>query len=102
MNYFEIILAVLDRWYKSFAQATPKLAVGILVFLFFLTMSSYLSKLSVKIFHRFFPKSKNNSIVTLIKVFKFLTRCAFRNIGKKIVHLIKKSYIYLTTNHLNT
>ena len=31
-----------------------------------------------------------------------LTRCAFRNIGKKIVHLIKKSYIYLTTNHLNT
>ena len=30
------------------------------------------------------------------------TRCAFRNIGKKIVHLIKKSYIYLTTNHLNT
>ena len=72
MNYFEIILAVLDRWYKSFAQATPKLAVGILVFLFFLTMSSYLSKLSVKIFHRFFPKSKNNSIVTLIKVFKFL------------------------------
>ena len=32
----------------------------------------------------------------------YITRCAFRNIGKKIVHLIKKSYIYLTTNHLNT
>ncbi len=34
--------------------------------------------------------------------YKYYTRCAFRNIGKKIVHLIKKSYIYLTTNHLNT
>lgn len=35
-------------------------------------MSSYLSRLSVRIFHRLFPKSKNNSIVTLIGVFKFL------------------------------
>lgn len=72
MNYFEIVYAVLQRWYDNLAQATPKIAVGILVFFLFLTMSSYLSKISVKIFHRFFPKSKNNSIVTLIKVFKFL------------------------------
>lgn len=72
MNYFEIVYAVLQRWFNNLAQATPKIAVGILVFFLFLTMSSYLSKISVKIFHRFFPKSKNNSIVTLIKVFKFL------------------------------
>lgn len=72
MNYFEIVYAVLQRWYDNLAQATPKIAVGILVFFLFLTMSSYLSKISVKIFHRFFPKSKNNSIVTLIKVFKVL------------------------------
>ncbi|SEW17239.1 mechanosensitive ion channel family protein [Kaistella antarctica] len=65
-------MSVLHKWYAGFAQATPRLAVGILVFLLFLTMSTFLSKVSVKIFHRFFPKSKNKSIVTLIKVFKFL------------------------------
>lgn len=72
MNYYEIIMSVLDRWYKSFAQATPKLAVGILIFLLFLTLSTYLSKISVRIFQKFFPKNNNSSIVTLIKVFKFL------------------------------
>ena len=72
MNYYETILSVLDKWYRGFAEATPRLAVGILVFILFLTMSSFLSRVSVKIFHKFFPKSKNKSIVTLIKVFKFL------------------------------
>ena len=72
MNYYETIMSVLDRWYRGFAEATPRLAVGILVFILFLTMSSFLSKVSVRIFHKFFPKSKNKSIVTLIKVFKFL------------------------------
>ena len=72
MNYFDIILSVLHKWYAGFAHATPRLIVGILVFLFFLTTSSYLSKLSVRLFHQFFPKSKSSSIVTLIKVFKFL------------------------------
>lgn len=65
-------MSVLDKWYRGFAEATPRLAVGILVFILFLTMSSFLSKVSVKIFHKFFPKSRNKSIVTLIKVFKFL------------------------------
>lgn len=72
MNYYETIMSVLDKWYRGFAEATPRLAVGILVFILFLTMSSFLSKVSVRIFHKFFPKSKNKSIVTLIKVFKFL------------------------------
>lgn len=72
MNYYETIMSVLDRWYRGFAEATPRLAVGILVFILFLTMSSFLSKVSVRVFHKFFPKSKNKSIVTLIKVFKFL------------------------------
>ena len=72
MNYYETIMSVLDKWYRGFAEATPRLAVGILVFILFLTMSSFLSRVSVKIFHKFFPKSKNKSIVTLIKVFKFL------------------------------
>ena len=65
-------MSVLDKWYRGFAEATPRLAVGILVFILFITMSTFLSKVSVKIFHKFFPKSKNKSIVTLIKVFKFL------------------------------
>ena len=72
MNYYETILSVLDKWLKGFAEATPRIAVGILVFLLFIGLSSFLSKISVRIFHKFFPKSKNNSVVTLIKVFKFL------------------------------
>lgn len=72
MNYFEIVTSVLERWYAGLAQATPKIVVGILVFFLFLMMSSFLSKISVRIFHKFFPKSQNSSVVTLIKVFKFL------------------------------
>ncbi len=71
-DYLEIITSVLNRWYAGIALATPKIIVGILVFLFFLTTSTFLSKIAVKIFHRFFPKSENRSVVTLIKVFKFL------------------------------
>lgn len=72
MNYYETIRSVLDKWIKGFAEATPRIAVGIIIFLLFLALSSFLSKIAVKIFHKFFPKSKNNSVVTLIKVFKFL------------------------------
>lgn len=72
MNYYQTILSVLDKWIRGFAEATPRIAVGIVVFLIFLALSSFLSKIAVKIFHKFFPKSKNTSVVTLIKVFKFL------------------------------
>ena len=72
MNYYEIVISVLEKWYASVAQATPRLAVGIIVFFIILMLSSYLSKISVRIFHRFFPKSKNTSFYTLVKVFKFL------------------------------
>ncbi|SEH48032.1 mechanosensitive ion channel family protein [Epilithonimonas hominis] len=72
MEYINTIYKVLERWYISFAELTPRLVVGILVFLFFLTTSKYLSRWSVKLFHKFFPKTKNDSVVTLISVFKFL------------------------------
>lgn len=72
MEYLHTVYAVLQRWYISFAELTPRLIVGILVFLFFLTTSTYLSRWSVKLFHRLFPKTKNESVVTLITVFKFL------------------------------
>lgn len=72
MEYIHTVYAVLQRWYISFAELTPRLIVGILVFLFFLMTSTYLSRWSVKLFHKFFPKTKNESVVTLISVFKFL------------------------------
>lgn len=72
MEYVNTVYAVLQKWYISFAEVTPRLIVGILVFLFFLMTSTYLSRWSVKLFHKFFPKTKNESVVTLISVFKFL------------------------------
>ena len=72
IKYIDIVYRVLERWYTKFAEITPNLVVGIIVFILILMMSSYLNRLSVRIFHRLFPKSKSNSIVTLIGVFKFL------------------------------
>ena len=72
MEYINTVYAVLQKWYISFAEITPRLIVGILVFLFFLMTSTYLSRWSVKLFHQLFPKTKNESVVTLISVFKFL------------------------------
>lgn len=72
MEYINTVYAVLQKWYISFAEITPRLIVGILVFLFFLMTSTYLSRWSVKLFHKFFPKTKNESVVTLISIFKFL------------------------------
>ncbi|MDH6250949.1 small conductance mechanosensitive channel [Chryseobacterium sp. H1D6B] len=73
LNYIDVVYRVLENWYIKFAELTPKLIVGILVFTFFFVTSKYLSQLSVKIFHKFFPKSnKQGSLVALIGVFRFL------------------------------
>lgn len=72
MDYLEVVYQVIGNWYRGLAEATPRIAVGIVVFVIFIMLSSFLSKISVKVFHKFFPKSKNNSVVTLIKIFKFL------------------------------
>ncbi|MGZ5210571.1 MAG: mechanosensitive ion channel family protein, partial [Kaistella sp.] len=72
IKYLDIVYRVLERWYMKFAETTPNIIVGIVVFVLILMMSSYLSKLSVRVLHRFFPKSKSSSIVTLIGVFRFL------------------------------
>ena len=72
-SYVDVIYRVLESWYMRFAELTPKLIVGILVFSFFLITSKYLSLGAVKLFHKFFPKSqKESSLVTLISVFRFL------------------------------
>lgn len=73
LTYIDLVYKVLENWYITFAELTPKLIVGILVFTFFLITSKYLSQISVKLFHKFFPKSqKESSLVTLISVFRFL------------------------------
>lgn len=73
LSYVDMVYKVLESWYITFAELTPKLIVGILVFTFFLITSKYLSQIAVKLFHKFFPKSqKESSLVTLISVFRFL------------------------------
>lgn len=72
MEYFDTVYEVLEKWYISLARLTPRLVVGILVFVFFLMTSTYLSRWSVRLFHKVFPKTKSDSVVTLISVFKFL------------------------------
>lgn len=73
LSYIDVVYNVLESWYLKFAELTPKLIVGVLVFSFFLISSKYLSQFSVKIFHKFFPKSKKeSSLVTMISIFRFL------------------------------
>lgn len=73
LSYIDVVYNVLENWYVKFAQITPKLIVGIAVFSLFLFTSKYLSLFAVKLFHKFFPKSKKeSSLVTLISVFRFL------------------------------
>ncbi|CAD0221154.1 mechanosensitive ion channel family protein (plasmid) [Chryseobacterium panacisoli] len=73
LRYVDLVYKVLENWYVTFAELTPKLIVGILVFTFFLITSKYLSQIAVKLFHKFFPKSKKeSSLVTLISIFRFL------------------------------
>ncbi len=71
-SYIELVYKVLKSWYVKLAEFTPNLVVGILVFLFFLTASGYLSRLSVKVFNKAFPKYNKINIVTLVGVFRFL------------------------------
>lgn len=73
LRYVDVVYKVLESWYVTFAELTPKLVVGIIVFSFFLFTSKYLSQIVVKLFHKFVPKSqKESSLVTLISIFRFL------------------------------
>ncbi|MFL9832874.1 mechanosensitive ion channel family protein [Chryseobacterium terrae] len=73
LSYVDTVYKVLQNWYVAFARLTPKLVVGILVFLFFLFTSKYLSKIAVKIMHKVFPNSKREgSVITVIGIFRFI------------------------------
>ena len=71
IKYIDLVYRTLDNWYEKFAEFTPNLVVGLLVFSFFLVTSSYLSKLAVKFFHKLFPE-KHEAIVSLVGFFRFL------------------------------
>lgn len=87
LKYVDIVYKVLERWYEKFAETSPNIVVGIAVFVLFIITSSYLSRIAVKIFHKFFPESKNRSIVTLIGIFKFLIILAGAFIAFEIMGL---------------
>lgn len=72
-KYLDLVIGVLENWWVKFAEFTPNLIVGILVFLFFLYSSKFLSKISVDLFQKLFPKSRNqDTVITLIGFFRFL------------------------------
>ncbi len=72
-SYIELVYNVLNNWYVKLAEFTPNLIIGLLVFLFFLTSSGYLSKVSVKIFKKVFKRQENPAtLVILISIFRFL------------------------------
>lgn len=73
LKYIDIVLAVLKSWYVKFAELSPRLIIGILVFILFLKGSRYLSKVTVKLVNNFFPdSSKQGTTVALVGVFRFL------------------------------
>ena len=73
MNYFSVVSSVLERWYLKFAQFTPKLVVGLIVFTFFLMASTFLSKVTVKLFNKLFPKSRKvETVASLAGFFRFM------------------------------
>lgn len=72
-KYIDLVIGVLENWWVKFAEFTPNLIVGILVFLFFLYTSKFLSKISVDLFQKLFPKSRNqDTVINLIGFFRFL------------------------------
>lgn len=73
LNYIDVVYSVLENWWVKFAQFTPKLVVGLGIFLLFIYASKFLSKISVNLFQRLFPKSRNqDTVITLIGFFRFL------------------------------
>lgn len=72
-KYVDLVWKVLNNWWVKFAELTPSLVVGLLVFLFFIFFSKFLSKMSVRLFQKLFPKARNHeTVINLIGFFRFL------------------------------
>lgn len=73
MNYLQTIMDVIEKWTDSFIRFTPRLAIGILVFLVIFGLNKFLSRVALRIVHKFFPQTKKTETVqSLIGFFKFL------------------------------
>ena len=70
-KYVVKVFGTLDKWYDGFAKFTPNLIVGIIVFLFFLAFSSFLTKMAVKYLKKFFPE-KADTVTSLVGAVRFL------------------------------
>ena len=72
-KYIDLVWGVLQNWWIKFAEFTPNLFIALLVFLLFIYGSKFLSRISVNLFQKLFPKSRNQeTIITLIGFFRFL------------------------------
>ncbi len=71
--YIELVYNVLENWRVRFAEFTPNLVVGIVVFSFFVIGSKYLAKGIVKLVHKLFPQTRNQeTILSLVGIARFL------------------------------
>ena len=71
IKYADLVWRTLDDWYQKFAEFTPNLVIGLLLFFFFLITSKFLSRIAVKISRKFFPQ-KRETIHSLVGFFRFL------------------------------
>lgn len=72
LKYVDIVYRVLNNWYIKFAEFSPSLIMGVIIFLFVLFFSKFLSKIFVKLYQKIFPESKNkDAVIGLLGVFRF-------------------------------
>ncbi len=70
--YIELVTHVLEDWRVRFAEFTPNLIVGIVVFSIFAFGSKYFAKITVKLVHKLFPRTREkDTLVSLVGVFRF-------------------------------
>ncbi len=70
-EYVVLVWKTLENWYKSFAEFTPNLVVGLIVFCFFFFFSAFLTKIAVRFFQRLWP-NKKETVASLIGFIRFL------------------------------
>lgn len=72
-QYIDLVWKVLNNWWVKFAEFTPNLVVGLVIFSLFIYTSRFLSRITVNLVQKLFPKAENqDSVVTLISFFRFL------------------------------
>lgn len=70
-EYVNKVFGTLDKWYDGFAKFTPNLIVGIIVFLFFLLFSSFLTKITIKLLKKYLPK-KADTVTSFVGAIRFV------------------------------